>query len=132
MNDKQQVERVFARLFNGGLIERVPKRADDAQVFLALAAASLPGAAHAETEVNLHLAAWLEDIVTPVSMDYVTVRRALVDAQFLLRDVSGHRYSPNFRKISSVLTEEAMQVRPVDVMIQVHAEREARRRARVS
>ena len=99
MRSKQEVEEVFRRLLNGGVIRRLPKSRKDTNVFLALAAASFdPRGVFSEAEVNDHLIGWMSEFTTPATMDHVTMRRYLVDFSLLLRDESCSRYTASSRR----------------------------------
>jgi hypothetical protein len=130
VTSRADVLRVLSRLLTGGPIERLPKKRAEADVILALAAAGLePGRTYAERDINEYLSFWLEGFAGPVGLDHVTVRRALVDSGYLLRDPSGHAYKANVAKIDAVLAEDARSVRPSDVLASLNEAREARRRA---
>ena len=90
MFNKQQTEKMFQTMFKGGVLERLPKNKQNAEVFLALPASAFdPQRSYTESEINDRLVEWMEGFAIPVSMDYVTVRRYLVDDHFLSRDASG-------------------------------------------
>ena len=124
---KPEAEASLVRLFHGGLIERLPKKPEDARLFLALAASVfLPQVEYSEKEVNEQLSDWLEGFTSQVSLDHVTVRRYLVDHCFLLRDVSGAMYVTNQTVIASVIGADVRVVQPrviFDAVQQVRLER---------
>jgi len=130
MKDQQQTKDLLRRLFRGGVVERVPKNSDDAEVFLALAAAWLdPRSNYSEAEVNEHLREWIDGFATHTTMDHVTLRRHLVDANFLLRDGPGSVYTANQSVISSVIEPEARSVHPGDILAEVLMEKQRRKDA---
>lgn len=70
-----------------------PKKATDQHILLMSAALTLRGdEAYTEAEINEKLTAWLEDICPIAQLDFVTLRRALVDEGYLLRPADGSRY----------------------------------------
>jgi len=49
-------------------------------------------AEYTEAEINKKLTAWLEDVGGTINLDYVELRRQLVDEEFLGRSPGGFRY----------------------------------------
>jgi hypothetical protein len=130
MINKEQTKKVLWRLFNGGVIRRIPKSQKDAKVFLALAASSFdPQVGYSEPEVNEHLLDWMDSITCPASIDHVTVRRYLVDFHFLLRDNKGTLYRTNQSAINLVIEPEARSIHPRYVLEEVSRAREQRKHA---
>ena len=98
---------------------------------MALAAASLnEERPYSEGEVNEHLVAWLQGFTSPISLDHVTVRRYLVDLNFLHRHPSGSFYWVHEAAVASVLEPEARSIHPRDVLSEIQRQRETRKRRR--
>jgi hypothetical protein len=112
------------RLLANGPLTAMPKRPKDAELLLALAARRFAaGRTYREPEVNDLLEAWLETFSVPYGIDHVSLRRYLVDAQFLLRDTAGSTYRLNSRK---ALPEA--EVDPAQVLAEIKRERATRKR----
>ena len=108
----------------------MPKSTKDAEIVLALAAASFdPRLAYSEAEVNEHLAEWLAEFTSPIGMDHVTVRRYLIDYCFLLRDVSGTTYTTNQTIINLTIEPAARSIQPRLILEELERERRQRKQA---
>ncbi len=128
MISKQQAEKALRRLFNGGIIERLPKKHIDVELILALTAASFDTQlVYTEYEVDEHLIEWLEGFTCPIGMDYMTIRRNLVDHKFLIRNASGTWYKSNQTVISKTIELDARQIQPRFIWEEVQREREKRK-----
>jgi hypothetical protein len=126
----EQVRKVLARLFGGGLINHLPKKLSDTELLMALAASSFKAKQqYSEKEVNVHLIQWLKGFTDPTGIDHVTVRRYLIDLRFLRRDPSGSSYCTNETVIASILQPEARTIHPRDVLIDLQRQREERKRS---
>src|SRR3990172_293110 len=66
------------------------RRAEDRHLLFKSAALMIPSGEHAETEVNACLMRWLA--ATRLVTDYVSWRRYLVDAGYLIRDRARSHY----------------------------------------
>jgi hypothetical protein len=116
--------KVLKRLLANGPLIAMPKRPRDAELLLGLAAARFKaGLTYGEHEVNELLQAWLETISAPYGIDHVSLRRHLIDAQFLLRDASGSTY-----RVSITKARPAVDVDPAQVLADIRRDREARKR----
>ena len=123
-----EVEKVFRRIFNGGVMQRLPRSRKDAEIVLALAASALdPRAVYTEQEVNDVLIEWMDEFVDTHLLDHITIRRYLVDYFMVLREKNGSNYTPNQAVINRTITPEARMVRPADVMTEVQQARESRK-----
>lgn len=81
------------RLLANGPLTGWPRRPADQDLIVGLTAARFEaGRAYPEGEVNQVLKAWLATFVAPYGIDHVSLRRALVDAGFLVRDTAGSLY----------------------------------------
>jgi hypothetical protein len=102
----------------------MPRRPADAELLLRLAAARFDGSrSYSEGEVNEILGAWLETISAPYGIDHVSLRRSLVDLQFLLRDSAGSTY-----RLSSAKPVIRSDVSPAEILADIQRERAARKR----
>ena len=127
--NRQEVENVLRRLFNGGEIRRLPKSRRDTEALLALAASSLdPRQQYTENELNDALIEWLEGF-SYQTLDHVTIRRYLVDLNMLLRDEPGTWYRTNQVVINTIIDPDARSIRPVEIYREVAQAREARKQA---
>jgi hypothetical protein len=106
--------KVLKRLLANGPLIAMPKRPRDAELLLGL---------DGEHEVNELLQAWLETISAPYGIDHVSLRRHLVDAQFLMRDASGSTY-----RVSVTKARPAVDIDPAQVLADIRRDREARKR----
>jgi hypothetical protein len=89
------------------------------------------GSLYTETEINEGLAAWLSKVCPFLGLDQVTLRRELVDRNYLTRDDAGVSYAPgpgpaewHFEDEVAGIDSEALVVRAVEA-------RAARKRAYV-
>lgn len=128
MLDDTDIDRLLRRLLKPGRMRRLPKSSNDARAFLALAASVLdPREDYSEQALNEQLADWLAGFASTSSLDHVTVRRWLVDLNFLMRDASGSSYRTNQAVINTVITPEARMVQPAVIHGEMTTERVARR-----
>jgi hypothetical protein len=128
--DLKTVLDAVTRIVGGGAIDALPRRRSHQLVLLALAAARFDaGRAYREDEVNQRLMAWLEPFTTG-ALDHVSVRRELVDRQFLLRDAAGNAYRLNTAKLDASIKPAARSIDPGAVLVAVQLQRDVRKRAR--
>lgn len=92
--DAPSFERAVVRLLRPRQERRPwPKKQLDRWVLLHCAARRIaPGEALSERDANLRLQDWLLGPADRVAIDFVTVRRALIDEGFWDRDPGGTRY----------------------------------------
>lgn len=122
---------LLERLFKGGALRRLPRNPEAAEAVMALALAGLnPDGYFDEAEINDHLSRWLDGIsVSDSAADYVTVRRAMVDAGFLRRATDGVIYRVVGERIDTVLDASAKRVDPQVLLDAETTRREARQQA---
>lgn len=131
MLNENEVVGALARMLKPGPIDAFPKRRADLIVLLALASARFEGGrAYREDDVNDCLVEWLEPFVLPDAIDHVTLRRVLVDEQFLLRNATGTAYRLNVPKLEETIDVAARSVDPSVVLAAQRRQREERKRAR--
>ncbi|MBT4160412.1 MAG: DUF2087 domain-containing protein [Gammaproteobacteria bacterium] len=127
--DRKQSEAALRRIFNGGVMRRLPKSKKDTEMLLALAASALdPQAIYSEAEVNSALADWMAGFTDPVTLDHVTIRRYLVDRALLLRDTPGSVYRTNQAVINRVIEPEVREIQPELILQEVRKDRAGRKR----
>lgn len=130
MDEARDATASLRRLFHGGALRRLPRNPRDADLLMALALTGLDAdAALDESEINLHLMAWLNGIVADNGPDHVTLRRNLVDFGFLRRSSDGVIYRVERERIDEVLGPEAGSVDARAILAAVEAERRERREA---
>ena len=129
MVDAKTVDDYLRRLFHGGVIRRMPRNPPDADMIMALSLVDLdPAGIFGESEINVHLSAWLDDIASETGLDYVTLRRFLVDGGFLRRASDGVVYRIVAERIDEVLSPEAKTIDPKKILSEVRSARDERRR----
>ena len=120
--------KTLRRLLANGPLTAMPRRPADAELLLRLAAARFEAArTYTEEQINEVLQAWLETISAPYGIDHVSLRRYLVDMQFLLRDPSGSTYALNPGKDRRVVEAD-----PAEILADIQRERAARKRRRAA
>jgi len=131
MLTEKEVVGALARMLKPGPIDSFPKRRADLIVLLALVSARFEaGRAYREDDVNDRLIEWLEPFVLRDAIDHVTLRRVLVDEQFLLRNATGIAYRLNAPKLDATIETAARSVDPSAVLAAQRRQREERKRAR--
>ena len=111
-------------------MRRLPKKRQDAEVFLALSLLGLdPAAYYEESEINIHLSAFLDIIASQKgSSDHITLRRYLVDYGFLRRATDGAVYLISPERIDEVLPHDARGIDLKALFAEVELEKLRRRR----
>lgn len=127
--EQDEVKSVLRRIFKGGPLRRIPKKREDAEIALALSLTGLDfDGIYDESDINVQLSAWLEGIAVENSAaDYVALRRDLVDSGFLRRSTDGAIYRIEQARVQQLLTPDAMQINPKEVLEEVETARDARR-----
>jgi hypothetical protein len=127
MKKETDVRRALKRLLVNGKLTGWPRRPADAALLVALAAGKLEPRELAEREVNEALKAWLATFCEPFGIDHVTLRRALVDARYLVRDSAGKSYRVDASRVGAL---PAPGVEPGELLQEIGREREERKRTR--
>jgi hypothetical protein len=71
----------------------LPKKYDDQQILFKSILLTLDGdKKYTEVEINLAITKWLKEVGREIEVDHVTLRRGMVDNQFLIRDDEGKSY----------------------------------------
>lgn len=107
-----------------------PRKEKDRHVMLAAASRRFErGMIYTEKEVDKLIRSWLDDGCPSLLIDEVTLRRELIDANYLMRDQAGRFYALGSGPGSVNFTPEASEVDVIGVVVEALSEREARRRA---
>jgi hypothetical protein len=88
-----------------------------------------PGSLYSETEINESLQRWQRDVCPSLGLDPVTLRRELVDRNFLTRDDRGTHYAPGPGPVEWSFDERVADIDPAAVVANARAERERRKNA---
>jgi len=113
------------RLLANGPLTGWPRRPADHDLLVALTAARFEtGREYREGEVNDVIEAWLATFVAEHGIDHVSMRRALVDARFLVRDKAGATYRVDAARVE----REDAKVDPAALLSEIKAERADRKR----
>ena len=124
------IRKALRRMLSNGPLTAVPKRREDEELLMRLAAARFAAArGYTEAEVNEALKAWLGTFCEPFGMDHVTLRRALVDSRLLFRDTAGATYRVDAARAVELQEEARIAGEPAEVMNAIRREREARKQA---
>ena len=129
MISEQEFKTSIAKIFGGGQLAKFPKRHQDRLIFFGAAALYLIGQpTYSEKEMNRKLIAWLTKMQANNVMDYVTLRRSLVDFRFVERDKAGKQYTVSESDLATVFEKPIFTLDPHTIIEEARAEREARRR----
>lgn len=94
----------------------LPKKREAIVTLLVSAMVGLePGTEYSESQINIHLQAWVDTFGAPIGMDRVAMRRMLVDSGYLHRDAYGSVYvlrarSPHFDYEPSIQSLDLAQL----------------------
>ncbi|MDE0063214.1 MAG: DUF2087 domain-containing protein [Gammaproteobacteria bacterium] len=121
------VETALRRILRSGSLEAFPTHPKDLDAVLAVAAVTLMRRRpYSEQEINAALVEWLESVHG--WMDHVTLRRRLVDLDFLKRTVNGSRYFMNYGRVVEVLGDPALELDAGAIVQEILRERKERKR----
>ena len=127
---EHEIRTALRRMLSNGPLTAVPKRRQDEELLMRLAAARFdPTRGYTEPEVNEVLKEWLATFCEPYGMDHVTLRRALVDARLLRRDTAGATYRVDPDRAPELREEARIAGEPADVMNAIRVERAERKQA---
>ena len=120
-----QFQDALKRLLANGPLTGWPRRPADQDLLVALTGARFgAGRDYREDEVNEILKDWLATFSAPFGIDHVSMRRALVDARWLVRDTAGAAYRRNPAKPAP----PGADVEPARLLAEIQVERDARKR----
>jgi hypothetical protein len=127
LSENEKSHRALKRLLANGPLTALPKRPADQELLLQLAASRFDARkAYRESEVNGELSRWLETFCSPFGIDHVTMRRLMVDSRLMTRDRAGSSYRVSVGKTRK------LQAEPAQVLAEIRAEREARKKERAA
>ena len=110
-------------MFATGYLHKLPKRRGDLELLLGLTTLQFQRQhEYSENEVNEILQSWLALLSFRAATDHVTLRRHLVDLDYLKRDAPGNRYFANYGNLADVPD--------IDLLAYVNEIRDERRRKR--
>ena len=125
---RQSVEGLLRRLLHSGRLRGFPKHPEQRDAVLAVAAGSLSRRwPYAEWEINKALVEWLASVRAEI--DHVTLRRRMVDCDFLKRRPDGSVYFLNYGRVADVLGDPAIEVDAGAISDDILRDREARKRS---
>ena len=91
----EEFEARLLAICTGGGGPGLPRRQRDVAVILASATLWMEsGSLYTEAEINEGLEVWLTNVCPSLGLDQVTLRRELIDRNYLTRDDSGTSYAP--------------------------------------
>ena len=126
----REFEERLAAICTGGGGTGFPKRERDVAVMLASATLWLkPGSVYSEPEINDGLAHWLEAVCPSRGLDPVSLRRELIDRNYLNRDDAGASYAPGPGPPEWRFEDGVAGVDPASVIADVARERDERKRS---
>lgn len=107
-----------------------PRKTEDQQVLLKSVTLMLePQREYSEAELNEPLETWVDQVGQIFVIDHVTLRRFLVDAGYVQRDLAGHRYRVNAEKATEMFEADVASLDPVAVVDEARRRIEERKRA---
>jgi len=104
------------------------KRRDWDILFKSITLALEAGRNYSEKEVNQVVEEWLAGIGQAIEIDYVTLRRHLVDAGYLVRDLAGTSYRLGLEVITELFEPATDTVDPAAVVEEARSRKEQRKR----
>ena len=124
---RRSVEGLLRHLLHSGRLLWFPKHPEQLDTVLAVAAGSLHRRwPYAEWEINKALVEWLASVRAEI--DHVTLRRRMVDCDFLKRRPDGSVYFLNYGRVADVLGDPAIKVDAGAISDAILRDREARKR----
>ena len=122
---KQRLEALCLSAGGRGL----PRRRRDWDIlFKSITLALEAGRDYSEKEVNQVVEEWLAGIGQAIEIDYVTLRRHLVDAGYLVRDLAGTSYRLGLEVITELFEPATDAVDPAAVVEEARSRKEQRKR----
>jgi hypothetical protein len=104
------------------------KRRDWDILFKSITLALEPGQDYSEKEINRVVEEWLSDIGQAIEIDHVTLRRHLVDAGYLIRDLVGMSYRVGIEAMADLFEPATDTVDAVAVIEEARRRKEQRKR----
>jgi hypothetical protein len=104
------------------------KRRDWDILFKSITLALEPGQDYSEKEINRVVEEWLSDNGQAIEIDHVTLRRHLVDAGYLIRDLVGMSYRVGIEAMADLFEPATDTVDAVAVIEEARRRKEQRKR----
>jgi hypothetical protein len=122
---KQRLEALCLSAGGRGL----PRRRRDWDIlFKSITLALEPVRDYSEKEVNQVVEEWLSGIGQAIEIDYVTLRRHLVDAGYLVRDLAGTSYRVGLEAMADLFEPAIDTVDPAAVIEEARSRKEQKKR----
>jgi len=129
MISRRRFESRLIAIFLSGPQVGMPRREEDRRVLLTTICLGLDRRrAYSEHEVKEILADWPARMGGRVRLDHATLRRALVDGGFLVRDAAGHQYRVAGSILQGACDPGVLDINPLECL-QVEVERRLMRKA---
>ncbi|HOD65196.1 MAG TPA: DUF2087 domain-containing protein [candidate division Zixibacteria bacterium] len=123
---RARLEALCTQRNNPGL----PRRRRDQLILLGSIVRELvPGRTYSEPDINAVIAAWLADVGRSIDIDFVSLRRQLVDEGFLARDPAGNAYRLEPQRTADLFEPETAAIDPAQAVREARERREKRRQA---
>ncbi len=121
-------QRLEALLLSPGGRGLPRKRRDWDILFKSITLALEAGRDYSEKEVNQVMEEWLDGVGQAIEIDYVTLRRHLVDAGYLIRDLAGTSYRVGLEAMVELFEPAADAVNPAAVVEEARSRKEQKKR----
>jgi hypothetical protein len=128
INAAEFKQRLEALLLSPGGRGLPRKRRDWDILFKSIMLALEAGRDYSEKEVNQVVEEWLDGIGQAIEIDYVTLRRHLVDAGYLVRDLAGTSYRVGLEAMAELFEPATDTVDPAAVVEEARSRKEQRKR----
>ncbi|HET7846579.1 MAG TPA: DUF2087 domain-containing protein [Acidimicrobiia bacterium] len=126
----EEFETRLLAICTGGGSPGLPRRQRDVAVIMASATLWMePGTLYTEKEINHGLEEWLTEVCPSLGLDKVTLRRELIDRNYLTRDDSGTSYAPGPGPVEWRFEDGVAGIDSGAVITAAIEAREARKRA---
>ena len=126
----EEFETRLLAICTGGGGPGLPRRQRDIAVMMASATLWMgPGTLFTESEINDGLERWLGRVCPSLGLDKVTLRRELIDRNYLTRDDSGTSYAPGPGPVEWRFEDGVAEIDSEAVVAAAVQAREARKRA---
>jgi hypothetical protein len=128
INAAEFKQRLEALLLSPGGRGLPRKRRDWDILFKSIMLALEAGRDYSEKEINQVVEEWLDGIGQAIEIDYVTLRRHLVDAGYLVRDLAGTSYRVGLEAMAELFEPATDTVDPAAVVEEARSRKEQRKR----
>ncbi|MDH3892748.1 MAG: DUF2087 domain-containing protein [candidate division Zixibacteria bacterium] len=107
----------------------LPRKRRDLQILFKSVAITLDTKKqYTAAEFDQHLQSWLESVGSGLRVDHVTLRRHLVDEDYVRRDRAGGTYVPVRRARSEIFEPDVEEIDPLSLVNEAILQREDRKR----